>query len=121
VPVARSFGAVVATQVNAMRYCSLAPARLAYEEAAVILDCAVGTIKSRVSRGRAALAEVIAGSVIPAGTPCAGDVSATDRIMAEVRALETAHAGRAGVTPQGSPAATGPSASWAEPVRRLLR
>lgn len=84
---------------------------LAYEEAAAILNCAIGTIKSRVSRGRAALVGVIAGSVIPASTPCADDMSATDLIMAEVRALETAHAGRAGLTPQGSPAATGPSAS----------
>jgi RNA polymerase sigma-70 factor (ECF subfamily) len=83
---------------------------LAYEEAAVILDCAVGTIKSRVSRGRAALAEVIAGRVIPARAASADGMSATDLIMAEVRALETAHAGRAGLMPQGSPAALGPSA-----------
>ena len=35
-------------------------AGLPYEEAAMICDCAEGTIKSRVSRGRAQLAEIIA-------------------------------------------------------------
>lgn len=32
---------------------------LSYEEAAVICDCAIGTIKSRVNRGRAKLAELL--------------------------------------------------------------
>jgi RNA polymerase sigma-70 factor (ECF subfamily) len=37
----------------------IAVAGLPYEEAAVICDCAVGTVKSRVSRGRDRLAQII--------------------------------------------------------------
>lgn len=65
---------------------------LAYEEAAAILDCATGTIKSRVSRGRAALAVVMAEGMMPARRGHTAPLSATDRIMADVRALEMTHA-----------------------------
>jgi RNA polymerase sigma-70 factor (ECF subfamily) len=34
-------------------------AGLSYEEAAVVLDCPVGTIRSRVSRARAELADEV--------------------------------------------------------------
>lgn len=37
----------------------------AYEEAASICDCAVGTIKSRVARGRAALAIILQDGLLP--------------------------------------------------------
>ena len=59
----------------------------AYEEAAEICGVAVGTIKSRVARGRVALEALISGGGLP---PRAGHVrehSALDTIMAEVETL----------------------------------
>lgn len=44
-----------------------------YEEAAEICECAVGTIKSRVGRARAALAQMIEGGTIPERTGQEGD------------------------------------------------
>lgn len=60
----------------------------AYEEAAAICDCAVGTIKSRVARGRAALAAVLSDGTLPAREKTkAGEPSALVAIMNEVDAL----------------------------------
>jgi len=60
----------------------------AYEEAAVICDCAVGTIKSRVARGRAALISIFAdGNLPPRERPPAGDPGPLISIMNEVDAL----------------------------------
>ncbi len=54
----------------------IGPAQLSYEEAADVCSCAVGTVKSRVSRARAALTAIMAGS---AGRPKPKTViSATD-------------------------------------------
>ncbi len=53
-----------------------------YEEAAQIAGCAVGTIKSRVARGRAALARMTEGSEALGGV--AGEGDAAGRIMADL-------------------------------------
>ena len=42
-------------------------------EAAAILDCAVGTVKSRCSRGRSRLAELLAGVLDPVSDAATGD------------------------------------------------
>ena len=59
-----------------------------YEEAAVICDCAVGTIKSRVNRARKALHQILEA---PRGsgrrTSVADAMTAADEIMAEAREL----------------------------------
>lgn len=47
-----------------------------YEEAAEICECAVGTIKSRVGRARAALAQMIDGGTMPDRTADDGDAHA---------------------------------------------
>ena len=61
----------------------------AYEEAADICQVAVGTIKSRVARGRVALEQILSGSVLPArsghSNPEGG--TALDTIMDEVNDL----------------------------------
>ena len=53
-----------------------------YEEAAQIAGCAVGTIKSRVARGRAALARMTEGGEALGGV--AGEGDAAGRIMADL-------------------------------------
>ncbi|MBW7947037.1 MAG: sigma-70 family RNA polymerase sigma factor [Sphingomonadaceae bacterium] len=60
----------------------------AYEEAAAICDCAVGTIKSRVARGRAALESLIAEGRLPSrrGSDASG-TTALDDIMGQVDQL----------------------------------
>jgi len=60
----------------------------AYEEAAAICNCAVGTIKSRVARGRAALETIISNGNMPSRRldKPTGD-SALDDIMKQVDAL----------------------------------
>lgn len=64
---------------------------LAYEEAAQIAGCAVGTIKSRVSRARKALALMLSGETTPARAPGAPIVEsgegAFNNIMDQVAAL----------------------------------
>ena len=61
----------------------------AYEEAAEICNVAVGTIKSRVARGRVALEALMAGGTLPSRRSFAADTSRTalDTIMAEVDGL----------------------------------
>lgn len=60
----------------------------AYEEAAQICDCAVGTIKSRVARGRVALEALLSGGKLPSrrGHP-SSDGSPLATIMGEVDQL----------------------------------
>ncbi|BEU99114.1 sigma-70 family RNA polymerase sigma factor [Novosphingobium olei] len=53
-----------------------------YEEAAQICQCAVGTIKSRVGRARAALAQMIENGQLPRRST--GDAVAHDAIMGEL-------------------------------------
>lgn len=53
-----------------------------YEEAAQICQCAVGTIKSRVGRARAALAQMIESGQLPRRST--GDAVAQDAIMSEL-------------------------------------
>ncbi len=53
-----------------------------YEEAAQIAGCAVGTIKSRVARGRAALTRMTEGGEALGGV--AGEGDAAGRIMADL-------------------------------------
>ena len=64
----------------------------AYEEAAEICDCAVGTIKSRVARGRVALEALLNSGKLPSrrGHPTSGG-SALQRIMSEVDELSQGH------------------------------
>ena len=61
----------------------------AYEEAASICDCAVGTIKSRVARGRAALETILNEGLLPSRRLDAptGGVSALNQIMGQVDTL----------------------------------
>lgn len=60
----------------------------AYEEAADICGVAVGTIKSRVARGRVALEALMAGSDLQSrGDYERGPKSALDKIMGEVESL----------------------------------
>jgi RNA polymerase sigma factor (sigma-70 family) len=60
----------------------------AYEEAAEVCGVAVGTIKSRVARGRVALEALMAGSTLkPRSEHERGPSSALDTIMAEVDLL----------------------------------
>ncbi len=57
----------------------------AYEEAAEICGCAVGTIKSRVARGRVALESLLAGSDLPSRRDApASDKSPLQTIMGAV-------------------------------------
>ncbi|MEQ8432697.1 MAG: sigma-70 family RNA polymerase sigma factor [Oceanicaulis sp.] len=68
----------------------------AYEEAAQICGCAVGTIKSRVSRARKALAAMLEDGAEPLPDNVKGQTAsnAADLLMAEVDSL--ANAGRKG-------------------------
>jgi RNA polymerase sigma factor (sigma-70 family) len=60
----------------------------AYEEAAEICGVAVGTIKSRVARGRVALEGLMTGNALtPRASHHRGEQSALDTIMAEVDLL----------------------------------
>lgn len=61
----------------------------AYEEAADICGVAVGTIKSRVARGRVALESILSGGELPSRrtSPGNGDKTALDTIMDEVDEL----------------------------------
>ena len=60
----------------------------AYEEAAEICGCAVGTIKSRVARGRVALEQLMVGDKLPSRRDEPGDGgSALHAIMGEVDEL----------------------------------
>ena len=57
----------------------------AYEEAAEICGCAVGTIKSRVARGRAALEQILQDGAIPSRrTQSSSEVGALEEIMNDV-------------------------------------
>jgi RNA polymerase sigma-70 factor (ECF subfamily) len=56
----------------------------AYEEAAEICGCAVGTIKSRVARGRVALEQLMLGDKLPSRRNDTGDGDALNAIMGEV-------------------------------------
>ena len=61
----------------------------AYEEAAEICGCAVGTIKSRVARGRVALEALMIGGKLPSRRQhkTDPDKSALQEIMSEVDEL----------------------------------
>jgi RNA polymerase sigma-70 factor (ECF subfamily) len=61
----------------------------AYEEAAEICGCAVGTIKSRVARGRAALEELMTNGQLPSRREHKTDPSTTtlQQIMSDVDSL----------------------------------
>lgn len=64
----------------------------AYEEAAAICDCAVGTIKSRVARGRAALETILADGKMPTRTesvPSGATEGALSSIMSQVDNLSS--------------------------------
>ena len=61
----------------------------AYEEAAEICGCAVGTIKSRVARGRVALEQLLSGGKLPSRRQHKTDPNSTAlaQIMGEVDEL----------------------------------
>ena len=61
----------------------------AYEEAAEICGCAVGTIKSRVARGRVALEQLMTNDTLPSRrqAPVQGDKTALQTIMGQVDEL----------------------------------
>ena len=60
---------------------------MAYEEAASICECAVGTIKSRVARGRAALAHILSEGLLPPRLRGGDGASPIATIMRQVDAL----------------------------------
>ncbi len=67
----------------------------AYEEAAQICDCAVGTIKSRVARGRVALEALLDGGKLPSRrSHDTGGGSALATIMGQVDDLSRGHVER---------------------------
>jgi RNA polymerase sigma-70 factor (ECF subfamily) len=59
----------------------------AYEEAAAICDCAVGTVKSRVSRARRALQEILEKGDYRRDDAAAGEAMAT--ILADAERLSS--------------------------------
>ena len=65
----------------------------AYEEAAEICGCAVGTIKSRVARGRVALEQLLTSGKLPSRRQhkTDPDKSALQTIMGEVDELSRDH------------------------------
>ena len=65
----------------------------AYEEAAEICGCAVGTIKSRVARGRVALEQLLTSGKLPSRRQHRSDPdkSALQTIMGEVDELSRDH------------------------------
>jgi RNA polymerase sigma-70 factor (ECF subfamily) len=66
----------------------IAAGGLSYEEAAAICNCAVGTIKSRVSRARSSLVEMLEGRLpTTAARRDAAEGAASDRIMSELARL----------------------------------
>ena len=70
----------------------------AYEEAAEICGCAVGTIKSRVARGRVALEALMTGGKLPSRRQhrTDPDKTALQAIMGEVDELSRDHESRGG-------------------------
>ncbi len=64
----------------------------AYEEAADICGCAVGTIKSRVARGRVALEQLMTGGKLPARS--AGEPGAQDALVSIMGAVDDLSRGR---------------------------
>ncbi len=60
---------------------------LSYEEAAEICDCAVGTIKSRVSRARKALEDIMTSGKFPHEADAVGAMDAMDAILGEADRL----------------------------------
>ena len=70
---------------------------LSYEEAASICDCALGTMKSRVSRGRSALEEIMAKGQFSQNRADALPASeAIDAIMGSVEEIAARHAASGG-------------------------
>jgi len=63
---------------------------LSYEEAAEICDCAVGTIKSRVSRARKALEAIMTSGTFDADADGVRAINAMDAILGEAEALAKA-------------------------------
>jgi RNA polymerase sigma factor (sigma-70 family) len=65
----------------------------AYEEAAEICGCAVGTIKSRVARGRVALEQLMSGGDLPSrrSQETVNDQTALQAIMGQVDELSRGH------------------------------
>lgn len=64
---------------------------MAYDEAAAVAGCAVGTIKSRVSRARKALTEMLSSderiAAMPGKTACSSGETAFNEIMEQVTEL----------------------------------
>src|SRR3546814_18992434 len=63
---------------------------LSYEEGAAICGCAVGTMKSRVSRARAALQDILEGGEMP--LRCEDELPATDAFAAIMGQVDDLHA-----------------------------
>ena len=76
----------------------------AYEEAAEICGCAVGTIKSRVARGRVALEQLMSGDALPSRrqSPSQGDKTALQTIMGQVDELSGGRDAAAGAGMRGA-------------------
>ena len=79
----------------------------AYEEAAEICGCAVGTIKSRVARGRVALEQLLSSGKMPSRRQhrTDPDKSALQTIMGEVDELSRDHEARSSRTADRSSSA----------------
>lgn len=61
---------------------------LSYEEAAEVCDCAIGTVKSRVSRARKTLEAIMASGKFDEAADSVSAVDAVDAILNEAKALE---------------------------------
>jgi RNA polymerase sigma-70 factor (ECF subfamily) len=99
------FSAQLSDTVRALRCLSdeqrealilVGPDGFSYEDAAAICNCAVGTVKSRVSRARKALMEILDGDDTLEGVSRPAEGDAAREVMAQLDRLTTTESGDPG-------------------------